>query len=437
MARRTLTPPRPWHRRILPLTVALVLGVCAGRVSGAVRAAEQPYAALDVFARVLTQITDAYVEPIPQRDLVYHALDGMDNALDAHSRFLDPESFRRLREESDGQFVGIGAQMRQEPCGLGVTAVLTHGPAERAGIAAGDCIVSVDGVPLADLPLDAALATVRGLEGAAVTLDVLRGGVTRPIAVLRSRLVEASVNSALFAPGWAYLRIRQFRQGTAADLAAQVAALGATTPIRGAVLDLRDNPGGRLDEAIATTDLFLRDGRIVSTRGRSAQPDDVHDATPSRSDWDWPLIVLIDGQSASAAEIVAGALQDRQRARLVGEPSYGKGSVQSVFEYEDGSALKLTIARYYLPSGRPIADHRGLLPDVPAPAPSAPGAAQLLRERLVTVNGLAPTERDQLLALADRIPAEPQRVPIDFAGTLEVRLGRDPALAQAWKLLRE
>lgn len=431
MARRTLTA------RVLPLAVALVLGAAAGRVSGAVLAAEQPYAALDVFARVLTQITDAYVEPIAQRDLVYHALDGMDNALDAHSRFLDPESFRRLREESDGQFVGIGAQMRQEPCGLGVTAVLANGPAERAGIAAGDCIVNVDGIPLADLPLDAALATVRGQEGAAVTLGVARNGVTHPVAVLRSRLVEASVNSALFAPGWAYLRIRQFRQGAAADLAAQVSALGAGTPIRGAVLDLRDNPGGRLDEAIATVDLFLRDGRIVSTRGRSAQPDDVHDATASKGDWDWPVIVLIDAQSASAAEIVAGALQDRARARLVGEPSYGKGSVQSVFEYEDGSALKLTIARYYLPSGRPIEDHRGLVPDVRAPSPSTPGAAQLLRERLTATSGLAPSERDALLALVDRLPAEPQRLPVDFTGALEARLGRDPALATAWKLLRE
>lgn len=437
MAGRPLNQPRHTVRRILPLALALLIGVAAGRVSGAVLAAEQPYAALDVFARVLTQITDAYVEPISQRDLVYHALDGMDNALDAHSRFLDPESFRRLREESDGQFVGIGAQMRQEACGLGVTAVLPNGPAERAGIAAGDCIVSVDAIPLADLPLDAALATVRGQEGAGVTLGVSRDGVTHPIAVLRSRLVEASVNGALFAPGWAYLRIRQFRQGAAADLAAQVWALGATTPIRGAVLDLRDNPGGRLDEAIATVDLFLRDGRIVSTRGRSAQPDEIHDATGSRTDWDWPVIVLIDGQSASAAEIVAGALQDRARARLVGEASYGKGSVQSVFEYEDGSALKLTIARYHLPSGRPIEDHRGLVPDVRAPAPSTPGAAELLRDELSAARGLAPAERDKLLALADRLPTEPQRQPIDFTGTLEARLQRDPALALGWQLLRE
>lgn len=427
----------PVTGRVLPLAVALVIGVAAGRVSGAVLAADQPYAALDVFARVLTQITETYVEPVSQRDLVYHALDGMGNALDPHSRFLDPETFRRLREEADGQFVGIGAQLRLEPCGLGVTGVMPNGPAGRAGIAAGDCIVHVDGASVADLPFDAALATVRGQEGAAVSLGVSRGGVTRAIAVLRSRLLEASVDSALFAPGWAYLRVHQFRQGATADLVAQVSALGAKAPIRGAVLDLRDNPGGRLDEAVATVDLFLDAGRIVSTRGRGAQPEEIHDATASRGDWDWPVVVLIDSRSASAAEIVAGALQDHARARLVGQPSYGKGSVQSVFEYEDGSALKLTIARYYLPSGRAIEDRRGLVPDVATPAASAPGPVQLLRERLSAATGISTAERGDLLALVNQLPAEPLPQPVDLGAPLDVRLRNDPALTLAWKLLRE
>ncbi|MDP2317261.1 MAG: S41 family peptidase [Pseudomonadota bacterium] len=431
MARRPLTP------RALPIAAALLVGVAAGRVSGAVYAAEQPYAALDVFARVLTQIGDAYVEPVPQRDLIYHALDGMDDALDAHSRFLDPDAFRRLREESDGQFVGIGAQMRQDPCGLRITGVLANGPAERSGIAPGDCIVTVDGAPLVDLDFDAAFAKVRGTEGEAVTLGVARDGVTRPIAVLRTRLIETSVEGELFAPGWAYLRIRQFRQGAAADLAAHASTLGGTTPLKGAVLDLRGNPGGRLDEAVATVDLFLREGRIVSTRGRNALPDETHDATASRGDWEWPLVVLIDGQSASAAEIVAGALQDHHRARIVGEPSYGKGSVQSVFEYEDGSALKLTIARYFLPSGRPIEDHRGLIPDVRAPAPTTPGPALLLREQLTNAATLSAEERERLLALVARLPNDPQPQLVDFSGRVEERLPRDPALALAWRLLRE
>ena len=431
MARRPLIP------RALPLSAALVVGLVAGRVSGAARADEPPYAALDIFARVLTQIREAYVEPVSQRELVYHALTGMSGALDAHSRFLDPQALRQLREEAEGQFVGIGAQMRQDSCGLRVTGVLENGPAERAGILTGDCLATVDGTPLANLPLDAAVATVRGLEGQAVSLGVARDGVTRVLPVLRTRLVDATVESALLAPGWAYVRIRQFREGAAAELTAQVGRLGAGTPIRGAIVDLRGNPGGRLDEAVATADLFLREGRIVSTHGRGPAADEVHDATASRTDWDWPVVVLIDGQSASAAEILAGSLQEHGRARLVGAPSYGKGSVQSVFEYEDGSALKLTIARYYLPSGRPIEDRRGLLPDVPAPPANAAGPVASLRARLDRTTSLPSEERAAMLALVDRIPAEPEAQNIDFSGPIEARLAHDPALMLAWRFLRE
>lgn len=424
-------------RRSAPLVAALAVGFAAGQVYGAVRAAEGPYAALDVFARVLTNIAESYVDAVDQRALVYRALDGVDDALDAHSRFLDPESFRRLREESEGQFVGIGAQLREDPCGLRVTGVLPGGPAGRAGIVAGDCVVTVDGAAVAGMALDDALAKVRGAEGEAVTLGLVRDGAVRPVPVLRTRLIEASVEGELFAPGIAWLRIRQFRAGTAADLAALVADLGATTPVRGAVLDLRENPGGRLDEAVATADLFLRDGRIVSTRSRRASlPEEVHDATASKGDWDWPVVVLVDGQSASAAEIVAGALQDRGRAKLVGAATYGKGSVQTVFEYEDGSALKLTIARYLLPSGRAIEDHRGLTPDVPVAPPTLPGPAELLRTRIATLE-LPEERRAELLALVDRLPADRAPAPIERKGPMTERLSKDPALAAAWKTLRD
>jgi carboxyl-terminal processing protease len=427
-------------RRVLPLVVAGLLGLVAGRVSGAVlagdRRSEGAYAALDIFARVLTQIGDSYVEPIPQRDLVYKALDGMDNALDPHSLFLTPEAFHRLREESEGQFVGIGAQMHDDPHGLRITGVLKDGPAARAGLVAGDTIVTVDNTPIAGMELEAALSLVRGQEGDAVTLGIERDGVTRAVPVLRTRLLEASVDAEALAPGFAYLRVRQFREGVAADLQARVNTLGATHPVRGAVLDLRSNPGGRLDEAVATADLFLHDGRIVSTRGRGAHPDETYDATPSHTDWDWPVVILVDGQSASAAEIVAGALQDRGRARLFGERTYGKGSVQSVFEYEDGSALKLTIARYYLPSGHTIADRRGLEPDVAVAPPSLPGPALLLRQRLTTLPSLSEADRAGLLELVDRLPQDATPQPVDFSGTIADRLVGDHALAAAWAALQ-
>ena len=425
-------------RRAAPLAVALVAAFAAGQVYGQVRAADSPYVALDVFARVLTQIAESYVDPLSQKDLVYRALDGVDDALDPHSRFLDPESFRRLREDAEGQFVGIGAQLREDPCGLRVTGVLSAGPADRAGIMADDCLVTVDGSPLAGLALDEALGRVRGLEGEAVTLGVSRDGGVRPIPVLRTRIVEASVEGELFSAGIALLRVRQFRAGAATELAARVAELGAQAPIRGAVLDLRDNPGGRLDEAVAITDLFLGSGRIVSTRARAAgQPEELHDATDSRDDWAWPLVVLVNGQSASAAEIVAGALQDHGRAKLVGTPTYGKGSVQTVYEFEDGSALKLTIARYYLPSGRRIEDHRGLTPDIAAAPQMLPSPVDRLRTRVATSPALAAPERTELLELVDALPDERAPAPVDRTGRGLERLSRDPQLAAAWKALRD
>jgi len=406
-------------------------------VSGAARADEPPYAALDVFARVLTQIGDTYVEPVAQRELVYHALDGMAGALDAHSRFLDPEALRVLREEAEGQFIGIGAQMRQDTCGLRVSDVVEDGPAQRAGILPGDCLVTVDGVRLADLPLEAAFATVRGREGEAVSLGVAREGVTRLLPVLRTRLVEATVESDTLAPGWVYARIRQFRRGAAAELAAQVNRASSSAPVQGIILDLRGNPGGRLDEAVATADLFLGAGRIVSTQGRGPGADEVYDATAAKTDWAWPVVVLVDDQSASAAEILAGALQDHGRALLVGAPTYGKGSVQSIFEYEDGSALKLTIARYHLPSGRPIEDHRGLVPDALASEPSTWGPLAKLRAQIRAAGGLTAKERSELLAQVDRVPGGEDVAAVDFTGTLETRLTRDKALGLAWRLLRE
>jgi carboxyl-terminal processing protease len=425
-------------KRALPLVAAAGIGWVAGHVGASAHAGEGAYAGLDVFARVLTQIDEAYVEPVPQRDLIYRALDGMDDALDTHSRFLAPDAFRRLREESEGQFVGIGAELRSASCGLEVTGVLDLGPAARAGVAPGDCIVTVDDTPVAGLSLDDALLRIRGREGDAVTLGVSRSGFTRAVPVLRTRVIESSVFGDLFAPGLAWIRIRQFRAGVAEDLSATVTALGAQTPVRGAVLDLRGNPGGRLDEAVATVDLFLRQGRIVSTRGRAAfRTEEAHDATNGKLDWDWPLVIVIDHESASAAEIVAGALQDHGRARIVGSASYGKGSVQTVYEYEDGSALKLTISRYVLPSGRTIDDHRGLTPDVPVSAPRLPGPAELLRSRIATLDTLSAAQQAELLELINRLPDERPLAPRDERGPLAERLAKDPALATAWALLRD
>lgn len=426
---------RPLIRGAALLGTGLLIGLVAGSAGAAVAAnRDNPYAALDLFARVLTEIQESFVDPIPQHTLVYHALDGLDNALDAHSVFLEPEAFRRLREEAEGQYVGIGAQTREDPRGLRVVTVLKDGPAARAGLQPGDLIVAVDGTSLAGVSLDQADARVRGREGDAVTLAVERDGVVRQVPLLRTRVQEASVEVEPAGDGLAYARILQFREGTAAALAAQ---LGAVHGLKGVVVDVRSNPGGRLDEAVATVDLFVRSGRIVSTRGRRPGGDEVRDAHDDKGDLDVPLVVLVDGQSASAAEILAGALRDLERATLVGERTYGKGSVQSLFEYEDGSALKLTIARYYLPGGKPIADRAGIEPDVLVRPALGEGPVQRLKKRLEKVGGLASGDRAQLLELVAQLPAEAPPLPPEFSGPLKDRLAKDPQLRVAVDTLRQ
>lgn len=402
----------------------------AGASVAAERRSESPYAALDLFARVITQIRDSYVDPVPQEKLVYQALDGLDNALDAHSVFLAPEAFRRLREEAEGQYVGIGAQTREDPRGLRILEVLRDGPAARAGILPGDLVTTVDGRPLTGLRVEEADALVRGREGEAVTLGIERDGVARVVPLLRTRVQESTVESEVLPGGAAYVRVRQFREGTSDAIAAQLAGLGGAS-LPGVLLDLRANPGGRLDEAVATVDLFVRAGRIVSTRGRRPGSDEVREAHDEKSDLDVPLVVLVDGQSASAAEIVAGALSDLRRATLVGERTYGKGSVQSLFEYEDGSALKLTIARYYLPSGRTIQDHVGLQPDLVVGPPTGEGPVERLRRSLEQAPGLPASERTALLEVVDQLPNEAPASQIDFSGPLTERLSRDPQLIAA------
>ncbi len=360
------------------------IGGVAFGVVGSARA-NNPYAGLDLFARVLTQIRNSYVDPVSQEALVYRALDGMDAALDPHSSFMDPGVWKRIRAHSSGEYVGIGANTVSDSCGLRITTTARGGPSDRAGILPEDCIVAVDGIAVAGLSTDDASARVQGKEGEAVLLTIARAGTERRVAVLRARVVEAAVESVLMPSGLAYLRVASFRERVSEELVVGVRGLGA---VRGAVLDLRGNPGGRIDQAIAVVDLFVSSGRIVSTRGRS-DGEHTYEAHADPTDWTWPLVVVIDGSSASAAEIVAGALRDAGRATIVGARSYGKGSVQSVFEYEDGSALKLTIARYYLPKGEPIGDRTGITPDIEVALANPPSVAGSLPERIAADAQLA------------------------------------------------
>ncbi len=396
-----------------------------GRGSRAGEAQASPYAALDTFARVLTQVQQSYVEAVSQETLIHGALAGLAGALDPHSAYYAPQEWRRVTEESAGHYVGIGTETRIEACGLRVTDVLRGGPADRAGLLPGDCIVAAGGSPLADLAPDAADALVRGAEGDTVTLVIDRGGTQWTVVLLRARVLEASVESDLLRPGIVLLRIRQFHERTAIDLDAEVARYGV---IRGAILDLRDNPGGRLDEAAAVVDRFVGAGTIVTTRGRGPGATEAHVATAAPTDWTWPVVVLINERTASAAEIVAGALKDLGRAAIVGTRSYGKGSVQTVYAYEDGSAFKLTIGRYYLPLGEAIRDREGVVPDVDVPLADDPAAT--LRSLVADVPGLRPADRLALSREVERV-AGPGPLPPPRSGPIATRLKQDPALAKA------
>jgi carboxyl-terminal processing protease len=336
-----------------------------------------PFYKLSVLARVLSYIGNNYVEEVPQEKLVYGAIDGMLKQLDAHSEFLTPERLRRIKSETQGELSGIGLEVEVRDGLLTVVSVLPGAPAERAGLARGDQLLAVDGVALntgeaigvpggTGAPNADTIDRLRGPAGSRVVLTVRTGRLPpRDVAIVRQVLRVDSVAGSLPEPGLGHVVIRQFQERTDSELQHALQGLERQNgaPLRGLVLDLRDNPGGLLEQAVRVADLFLARGLIVRTVGRRGHVLDEEHAQADGPFERLPMICLVNGGSASAAEIVAGALQDHRRAVILGTSTYGKGSVQTVVELEDGSALKLTIARYYTPQGRAIQE-RGITPDV-------------------------------------------------------------------------
>lgn len=374
--------------RRLALVAALALAFFAGLVadrsaSAARRAASRPYRALDVFADVLGHVESSYLEPVDERELVYGAIDGMVAKLDAHSAFMRPEVFEQLRDETTGEFDGLGLEVALEDGVLTVVSPMAESPGERAGLRPGDRILSIDGAATRDLGLAESIRRMKGAPGTQAVLEVDRAGFTAPqrLTLVRERVRTQSVDLRVLdaGRGYLYVRVKAFQERTDRALAKALAdgraALGGE--IRGLVLDLRNNPGGLLDQAVRVADAFLAEGVIVSTEGRDRREVEVQRARPKGTEPGYPVIVLVNRGTASASEIVAGALQDNGRAVVMGTQTYGKGSVQTIVELEDGSGLKLTVARYYTPSHRSIQE-LGISPDVvvaeTAPAPQAQGA---------------------------------------------------------------
>ncbi|MBA1273052.1 S41 family peptidase [Stutzerimonas azotifigens] len=326
-----------------------------------------PLDELRTFAEVLDRIKAAYVEPVDDKTLLENAIKGMLSNLDPHSAYLEPEAFAELQESTSGEFGGLGIEVGLEDGFIKVVSPIDDTPASKAGIEAGDLIVKIDGQPTKGLSMMEAVEKMRGKPGSAITLSIVRdGGSPRDIKLTRAVIKVRSVRSQILEPGYGYLRITQFQVNTGDEVGKALASLkkdNQGNKLNGLVLDLRNNPGGVLQAAVEVADHFLTSGLVVYTKGRIANSELRFNADPADASEGIPLVVLINGGSASASEIVAGALQDHKRGVLMGTDSFGKGSVQTVLPLNNDRALKLTTALYYTPNGRSI-QAQGIVPDI-------------------------------------------------------------------------
>ena len=356
-------------RRVGLLAAGFIVGVLTTLAVGAVAATnavggtgdtDSIYRKLEVLAQVLGQIENHYVDTVSPTDLVYGAAKGAVSMLDEHSAFFTPEEYKELLDATEGEYTGVGIELDWEKDLPQVATVLAGSPAQRAGMQLGDRLVMIDRMPVASLSFETVQQRLHGPVGSKVVLTVRRPPRDEEMtfALVRSWVRIAPIESNRVDDGVLDVRIKSFSRRVTADFAALIAH---EHPAAGLVIDLRGNPGGLFDEAVSMVDLFLRDGPIVTAIGRGGRVVEHYEAHNQGTKFDVPLAILIDHGSASAAEIVAGSLADRGRARLFGTTSYGKGSVQSVLDLADGSGLKLTVARYYTPSGRQI-DRHGITP---------------------------------------------------------------------------
>lgn len=326
-----------------------------------------PWEDARLLAEVMERVRHDYVDRIDDHTLIENAIRGMVSSLDPHSAFLDNEEYDEIRISTTGNYSGVGIEVTTENGSVKVVAPIEGTPAAKAGIEPGDTIISIDGVSVAQDTLNEAINRMRGRAGTTVKVKVTREGVSTPLEFLleRSNVQVHSVKSELLEPGYGYVRITHFSETTGVDLTTAIQALKAESPIplKGMVLDLRNNPGGVLEAAVSVSDAFLDDGVIMTANGRVAEAKFEMDATPGDILDGAQMVVLVNGGSASASEIVAGALKDHGRALLVGRTTFGKGSVQTVMPLSDGRAIKLTTSRYYTPSGTSI-HMKGIAPDV-------------------------------------------------------------------------
>lgn len=327
---------------------------------------EETYKGLKLFSDVIEMVEKNYVDPVDTKDLIQKAIQGMVQSLDPHSQLLPPEAFEELQIDTKGEFGGIGIVISMEKGALTVISPIEGTPAYNAGIKSGDIIIKVDGESTKDMMLWEAVKKMRGPKGETVTISIMREGSSKPMdfSLIRDIIPIESVRHITLKPGYGYVRVTNFQDNTTEDLEAALEKLETeNVPLKGLILDLRDNPGGLLNQAIDVSDLFIEKGIIVSIKGRMKKHTKEFKAHPDKKKRSYPMVTLINGGSASASEIVAGALQDHKRSLVLGTTSFGKGSVQTVETLRDGYGLKFTIARYYTPNGVSI-QAQGIIPDI-------------------------------------------------------------------------
>ena len=323
------------------------------------------YKNIEIFAEVLREIEKNYVEPEDPQKLIYGAIKGMIQSLDPHSSFMTKEEHKELMMETRGSFTGIGIEITIRDSILTVVSPIEGTPAYEAGMKAGDKIIKIEEKSTKDMTMMEAVKMIRGPKGTKVNLTIIRNGAEKPLefSITRDVIPLRSVRHFLLTPDIGYVRISNFQSKTNEDLLSALEALEKDRKLRGLILDLRNNPGGLLSQAIKVSDIFLDEGVIVSTKGRNTLQDIEATAHKNNKAIHYPIIILVNSGSASAAEIVAGALQDNKRALILGTRTFGKGSVQTILPLSDGSGLRLTTARYYTPSGRSI-QSSGISPDI-------------------------------------------------------------------------
>jgi len=363
---------KPRLNNVFLLVTGLLTGVLVSIGHGVFAEREATRATLPVeelrtFSDVFGRIKNDYVVDVDDKELIENAIRGMLSGLDPHSAYLDSEQFTELQVGTSGQFGGLGIEVGMEDGFVKVIAPIDDTPAQRAGVEAGDLVIRLDDTPVKGMTLGDAVKVMRGKPGTDIILTIVREGLDAPlkITITRDIIKVKSVKSRMLEPGYAYLRISQFQSKSADNLVTAIKKLKKENngQLNGLVLDLRNNPGGVLNGAVAVSDAFLTKGMIVYTEGRIADSSLRFNATPDDVIDGAPLVVLVNQGSASASEIVAGALQDHKRAIILGAKTFGKGSVQTILPLSSDSALKLTTARYYTPSGRSI-QAEGITPDI-------------------------------------------------------------------------